>query len=146
MSAEAQLRQQIAPLQSRLDLGAYTSAVPCARAHTTAVLHEWGLPHLTDDAELIVSELVTNAVEASADGLAAHVSLRLAADNAHLRIEVWDGSPRLPAPEPHAIDSDSGRGFELVSMLASNIGVIPDHDRGGKTVWALVTHGQAPHT
>ena len=49
------------PLTSNLELGALASAVPCARLHARLVLLEWGLAHIADDAELIVSELTTNA-------------------------------------------------------------------------------------
>ena len=55
------------PLRDFLELGALPGAVPCARAHTTQLLWEWGpgLASLADSAELIVSELITNAVVAS---------------------------------------------------------------------------------
>ena len=51
--------------QSHLVLGALPSAVPCARLHARLVLAEWDLKPLAETAELIVSELVTNAVRAS---------------------------------------------------------------------------------
>jgi hypothetical protein len=47
------------PFQSYLELGALPSAVPCARLHARQVLYEWRLADLAD-AELVVSELVTN--------------------------------------------------------------------------------------
>jgi hypothetical protein len=52
------------PLRSFLELGALPSAVPCARLHTRAVLWEWGL-RPGEQAELVVSEIITNAVQAS---------------------------------------------------------------------------------
>lgn len=51
------------PLRSFLELGALPSAVPCARLHTRQLLWEWGLTSLIDSAELIVSEIMTNAVQ-----------------------------------------------------------------------------------
>src|SRR5689334_21712248 len=54
------------PHQSHLVLGALPGAVPCARLHARLVLAEWGLKALADPGELAVSELVTNAVRASA--------------------------------------------------------------------------------
>ena len=54
------------PLRSYLELGALPTAVPCARLHAVHVLRDWDLRDLSDDAALIVSELVTNAVTASA--------------------------------------------------------------------------------
>ena len=52
--------------QSHLVLAALPSAVPRARLHARLVLAEWDLKPLADTAELIVSELVTNAVRAAA--------------------------------------------------------------------------------
>jgi hypothetical protein len=50
------------PLRTFLELGALPSAVPCARLHTRQLLWEWGLAaDLADTAELLVSEIVTNA-------------------------------------------------------------------------------------
>src|SRR5579864_226362 len=54
------------PLRSYLELGALPTTVPCARLHARHVLHEWGLNGLAPDSELLVSELVTNAVKATA--------------------------------------------------------------------------------
>ena len=48
--------QQAWPLETRLELGPFRSAVPCARIHARLVLLEWNLSHLADDAELIVSD------------------------------------------------------------------------------------------
>src|SRR5580704_19387322 len=53
------------PLQDFLELGALVSAVPCARLHARQVLREWGIGHLSDSTELVVTELTTNAVRAS---------------------------------------------------------------------------------
>ena len=54
------------PLRSRVELGAFPSAVPCARLHSRQVVWEWGLRAVAETVELVVSELVTNAVKASA--------------------------------------------------------------------------------
>ena len=53
------------PFRSSLELGALSSAVPCACLHVKHVLWEWGLNSLAERAELVVSELVTNAVTAT---------------------------------------------------------------------------------
>ena len=54
------------PLCSYLELGALPTAVPCARLHARHLAWEWGLNGLAPDSELLVSELVTNAVKATA--------------------------------------------------------------------------------
>ena len=90
------------PLSTSLPLGALPGATPCARLHARAVLTEWGLGELAEAAELIVSELVTNAVRASTapDGRPRYdgtgmpvVVLRMASDGIRLLIEVWDVHP-----------------------------------------------------
>ena len=58
------------PLRSFLELGALPSAVPCARLHTRQLLWEWQLADLADSAELVVSEIVTNAVQVTPGGRA----------------------------------------------------------------------------
>src|SRR5579859_3784840 len=88
------------PEHSILELGALPSAVPCVRLHTTAVLREWGLSALADAAELVASELATNAVQASRNpppvpptrtlGGLAVVSLHLASDRRQVLIEIGD--------------------------------------------------------
>ncbi len=115
------------PLSARLPLGALPTAVPCARLYTRVVLGEWGLAAMADRAELIVSELVTNSVRASADedgrprygdaGLPV-VQLRLASDHARVLVEVWDGVPVPPAPRLAAPDEQGGRGLALVAALS----------------------------
>ncbi len=51
--------------RSYLELAAAPGAVPRARRHTRHMLAAWKLGHLADDAELVVSELLTNAVRAT---------------------------------------------------------------------------------
>src|SRR5450759_425690 len=53
------------PLESMLEFRPLPTAAPCARLHAKNMLFEWRLPDLTDDAELLVSELMTNALAAS---------------------------------------------------------------------------------
>jgi hypothetical protein len=54
-------------LVSALELAPLPTAIPCFRLHAVAILREWGLPHdLVEDAHMLVSELMTNARDASA--------------------------------------------------------------------------------
>src|SRR5580704_9714485 len=52
--------------RSYLELGALPTAVPCARGHARLVVGEWGLAAMAETIELLVSELVTNGLRASA--------------------------------------------------------------------------------
>jgi anti-sigma regulatory factor (Ser/Thr protein kinase) len=109
-------------------------SVPDARHHTRTVLGNWGLPAIIEDAEVIVSELITNALQASTDD-ASMIGLRLFADHDHLLIMVWDGSPQMPAVRHASPDDVDGRGLVIVEELSDACGAAPDGD-GGKTVWA----------
>ena len=109
-------------------LDAHRSTPARARRLARAVLAGWGLAKYADTAELLVSELVTNAVTHATRP----ISLRLLRTDT-LLCEVSDDDPRAPVmhqPEPFAA---SGRGLYLVSKLAARWGVsrIPT----GKVVW-----------
>jgi anti-sigma regulatory factor (Ser/Thr protein kinase) len=97
-------------------------------------VRNWELPAIAEDAELIVSELVTNAIEATADDMSM-ISLRLFADNEHLLIMVWDGSQQMPATRRALPDDIHGRGLMIVEALSKACGAAPSID-GGKIVWA----------
>ena len=137
------------PHQSFLELGALPTAAPCARLHTTLMLWEWHLGALGRTAALIVSELVSNAVQAS-EGLTGSrfagqwspgtppVRVWLSADEHRLVIQVWDGSDHPPVPQPVEPEADSGRGLLLVGALSAEWGCYTPEKSSGKVVWAVV--------
>jgi anti-sigma regulatory factor (Ser/Thr protein kinase) len=126
------------PYRSFLELGALPGAVPCARLHARLVLAEWGLAALSDDTELLVSELVTNGVRASR--AAGHDAVRvwLVSDLRQVVVFVWDGSPRPPARADPGADAESGRGLLLVEAISDRWGHF-GYDSGGKVTWAACT-------
>ena len=127
------------PMVSRLELGPLPSAVPCARLHTKLILQEWVFAPVTQDAELIVSELTTNALQASSSLTDTQpIVLHLLANDERLIIQVWDAPPTAPTPHPHALDAETGRGLEIVSLLSDRWGFYRPRG-GGKTVWAAVS-------
>ena len=98
----------------------------------------WSLGAIACDAELIVSELVTNAVTAGAAvPFPARVGLYLAADTDRLTLLVWDSSPQPPVRRPHDHDAVAGRGLEIIEALSDRWGWSVPGDRG-KVVWALL--------
>ena len=127
------------PLQDFLELGALVSAVPCARLHAREVLWEWGFRRLSESAELLVAELVTNAVKASwAMTLASPVRLWLASNSAQVLILVWDASPQPPVRADASSEAENGRGLMLVEAISEQWGWWCREDVGGKFVWATV--------
>jgi anti-sigma regulatory factor (Ser/Thr protein kinase) len=110
-------------------------AGPVARRFVTDTLRAWGRDALVDAAELVVSELVGNAIRHG--GSRFRVSVAAVAGG--VRIAVTDLSPGLPAlrsDDPHG--ATNGRGMHLVEAVTRCWGTEP-HD-GGKTVWAEIAN------
>ena len=82
-----------------------------------------------DDAVLMTSELVTNAVRHTRTVLLVVVTI----ENYTLHVDVTDDDPTLPAPLHRGHDATNGRGLRIVDALATRWGVTPTTD--GKTVW-----------
>lgn len=109
--------------QTVLELAPLDTAPACARLHAVHVLREWGLQERADDVALIVSELTTNATDASVllpDR--PPIILRLLASETTLVIEVWDSSHEDPNPQPADDEAVSGRGLTVVAALSDRWG------------------------
>ncbi|MET8506876.1 ATP-binding protein [Streptomyces sp. NPDC004787] len=92
---------------------------------------------MADDAELLLTELVTNALR-HAD--APTVDVRVYPHGAHLRIEVNDHSPRGRVPRPADPYDEHGRGLFLVDALAHSWGVSNDRT----TTWCTLSLAEGP--
>ena len=107
------------------------SAATARRLVQVVILRHWGLsPKLTEDAVLLVSELVGNAVRHTG---ARVFGLRMRRRRGWIRIEVRDPSRGLPCLLPVQELDVSGRGLLLVDKLADRWGV--DLLPRGKTTW-----------
>jgi len=114
------------PLPSRPE-----SAATARRLTQVVVLRQWGLtPKLTEDAVLLVSELVGNAVRHTG---ARVFGLRMRRRRGWIRVEVRDPSRGLPCLMPVQELDISGRGLFLVDKLSDRWGV--DLLPRGKTTW-----------
>ncbi|MEV0189571.1 PAS domain S-box protein [Kitasatospora purpeofusca] len=123
-------RLPAAPLASAaVDLPALASSVGDGRGFLTKTLTAWDCAHLADDARLLVSEVLTNALQHAQGPLGLH----LRRTSTEVTIEISDHSPHLPQPRLAAPDDESGRGLLLVDALADSWGVRPTDD--GKTTW-----------
>lgn len=127
------------PCQSFLELGALPGAAPCARLHARQVLWEWGLTAFIESIELLVSELVTNAMRISrATAQYLPVRLWVVSDRAQIVIFVWDASPLPPVANDAAGDAENGRGLLIVQAVSTQWGWEFPPGLGGKVVWARV--------
>jgi anti-sigma regulatory factor (Ser/Thr protein kinase) len=122
-----------------LDLSAQPTAPGSARAWTRRIVREWQLAALSDSAELIVSELTTNAVFASRREGSPFIQLILALDQGELSILVRDHCAGIPQPGNAGTDDENGRGLSLVQAMSGRFGWHPPEDgTPGKVVWATV--------
>ncbi len=123
-----------------LEMSAWPGAVPCARHHAREILRGASLKELIEPAELVVSEMVTNAIQACGglDGDAeAVVRLWLVIVDHGVLVMVWDASPSRPQPQSAEPEAESGRGLLLVDALSDSWGSFELADEPGKVVWAL---------
>src|SRR6266567_79569 len=126
------------PLQSFLELGPLKKSARCARQHAAAVIWEWGPSYLQFACELIVGDMVSNAVRASrVPGLFTPVRIWLLSHKEKVLILVWDASPLPPCPaaDPDPL-AESGRGLYMVGQISEQWSWYYTAG-GGKAVWAL---------
>ncbi|WP_079078760.1 ATP-binding protein [Streptomyces sp. DSM 15324] len=129
-TVDAQLNRRLGPADLR--------AVPEARRALRELLRGWGKPGRSETAELLTSELVTNALVHTDD----EAVLTATVSPAGLRVEVRDSVPGRPRPTvPAADDGTHGRGLVLVQSLADSWGVRAQG--AGKVVWFELAAGAA---
>lgn len=100
-----------------------------ARRLAAAQLAEWGLDSLIDTAQLLVSEVVTNAVQHAAGP----ILLSLRQYPTTLRCDVEDADPRAPQRTAGSDEAESGRGLVLLDALTVAWG--SRQTRVGKSIW-----------
>ncbi len=117
--------------ERQAEFDAEVSSVPLARDFVRQALEDWGAPHLHDEASLVVTELATNAVLHAGSPY----QVRLRRSEGVVRIEVADGDPGTPEPQPFSATAETGRGIVLVSAISASWGI--DAQPGqGKITWA----------
>jgi len=133
------LREEFARLDEvRFAMKRSNDAASRARPRTAAVLRRWRVPDaVIDDAQLAVSELVSNAVVHGREPL----RVRLTLTRASVHITVHDGDPRPPhVRNPSPGDASGGRGLRIVAAVSQQWGCALG--RHGKNVWCslALTH------
>ena len=115
-------------------------AAKAARDFTASTLAEWQLDELVEEAVLIASELVTNAIRHGRCCLSADDGVELAWHRQAARVicMVTDRSPLPPALGSADQDAESGRGLQVVQALAATWGWMM-LSATSKAVWAALT-------
>jgi hypothetical protein len=132
-------------------LGALPTAPRVTRAAVRSTLALWRLHDMAETAETVVSELVTNALNASTgpegqplydeSGHLLTIGLVLRTDSTRLRIEVWDRADGEPTRKSAGILDSGGRGLAMVDFWTrSNWGWVPRNARLWKYVYAELSH------
>jgi anti-sigma regulatory factor (Ser/Thr protein kinase) len=146
----AKVRQARVAVQSRLPMSERLPLTLAARPESPAVARDlvgracqtWDLPGLWHPARLIVSELVTNAVQHARTTITMVVSRR----GTGLHLAVADADHRLPQLRPPAVPrpglpfDERGRGLRIVHAMATVWGAMPTAE--GKVVWATIRPGR----
>jgi anti-sigma regulatory factor (Ser/Thr protein kinase) len=114
-----------------------------ARSFTRHALNAWGLGELADDAEVVVTELLANAVrhawpsrEENGTGAAA-LALWLLRETNGCMCVVTDPSDAAPSLRQPGLSGESGRGLHVIHALSDHWGWSPLSDHG-KAVWAIL--------
>ncbi|CAM5553093.1 ATP-binding protein [Kitasatospora aureofaciens] len=108
-----------------------TQCVRSVRRAVQAILDHWEIAHVTDDAELLTTELLTNAIRHT--GGEQPLRVTIAADQRGLSIGVRDRSASAPRPHRPTACEESGRGLLLIERIAGSW-TYRFHPDGTKTV------------
>lgn len=118
------------------------AVAPARRWAYDALSQRLGMDDVIDDAVLVVSELVTNAIRAHCS----QISIRIVVENDTVRIGVLDDASGSPEQQDVAADAAAGRGLKIVAAVARQWGVRPQNREGrpGKEVWARLSFDHRP--
>lgn len=128
----AQPPEQPAARSARAAFAAEPTSGTLARRFVAQTCRDWADPELIVDAELVVTELVENAIRHGRTGCEVTVEL----SERGLLIAVRDGSRSLPRRVTRTSTQPGGRGLLLVERLSRVWGF--ELDDAGKVVWALL--------
>jgi anti-sigma regulatory factor (Ser/Thr protein kinase) len=134
----ARTATQASPRLIALALPGIPGSVPAARRHVRDALGLHGLGEFAQDAAIITSELVANAVQHACGNGAARIGVTLtcAANPAAVTVVVSDSSPQGPVKRETPADGEQGRGLQIVEALSVHWGWRPED--GGKAVFAVL--------
>ncbi|MEU7646634.1 ATP-binding protein [Streptomyces huasconensis] len=111
------------------------------RKEVKRTLDRWGVRGLTDEAELIATELMTNVIKHVGEGASASLVLEVRGDR--LRVEAHDESRAVPTLSAVCGEAECGRGLHLLASLCEEWGTLLTE--GGKAVWCELSTEPARH-
>jgi hypothetical protein len=141
------------PHRDWLELEACDEAPMIARRRLMKNLEKWSLEEFGISAPLVLSEIVTNSLLATAAVLAAHaaaidsgmattersgISVWLHGGHSVIAVLAWDPSVAAPRPRDAEPDEESGRGLAIIEELSANWGYYYPKGMGGKVTWAII--------
>jgi anti-sigma regulatory factor (Ser/Thr protein kinase) len=106
-------------------------AVRIGRRTLRDILTAHQLPALLEPAELLASELLTNAIRHTTGPAA----LKIRQSGSSFRLGAWDTDPTPPTTSPTPVCDEHGRGLHLVDVCAEDWGWFKVNGEGGKYVW-----------
>jgi anti-sigma regulatory factor (Ser/Thr protein kinase) len=110
-----------------------------ARLQVRAVLGSHGLGEYADDAEIVTSELVTNAIQHVRGTETIGVVVARVSNPSAITVIVSDSSAEAPIRRETTADSRRGRGLQIVESVSAQWGWHPED--GGKVTYAVLTRG-----
>lgn len=142
------------PRSNCMLMPALPRSVTQVRSYARWLLGTWQLESMADTVELLVSELVTNAINATGVidegpdesdlvGKVKPIYVCLSLRSETLLIEVWDASSQPPLKRAATDEDENGRGLLLVQALSKEWGC-DVLETGGKTVWCECLIGDTP--
>ncbi|MEU1668750.1 ATP-binding protein [Streptomyces sparsogenes] len=134
----------VAPFEYSLHIPHDPRAVRVARASLRTALTAHELPELIERAELLASEMLTNAIVHTGG----EADLRLKWYAERLRMTVWDTSSTPPGLRKVGADSEGGRGLHLLELLADSWNHFPLNGElwgpASKVVWCEISRTPRP--
>lgn len=136
LAGPSEYSPQHSPQSGMFVLPATPASVGAARGKVRELLGAWGVgPDTADNALLVTSELVTNALTHTASERVV-CRLRLSAGRLHIEVEDENRAGNLPAQRRPGPDEQCGRGLLLVGMVSSDWGVRDAPHGTGRIVWS----------
>jgi anti-sigma regulatory factor (Ser/Thr protein kinase) len=114
----------------RFDVDHGIHSPSAARAEAVRAADDLQIEPLSDELQLVVSELVTNAIRYADPPVAVEIE----AGEQAVTIAVGDGSPGRPRAKAPDLEAEGGRGLLMIDLLAADSGIRPQPP--GKTIWA----------